>query len=74
MVNFYDHFLNCDKSRKATLQDVVGMLYDLSLTIHMIFLNDKYCSTCFLAHINYIRKLIGPDHIGIGADYEGVDE
>ncbi|XP_017882674.1 dipeptidase 1-like isoform X2 [Ceratina calcarata] len=23
-------------------------------------------------HINYIRKLIGPDHVGIGADYDGV--
>ncbi|XP_076288819.1 dipeptidase 1 isoform X1 [Lasioglossum baleicum] len=23
-------------------------------------------------HINYIRDLIGPDHVGIGADYDGV--
>lgn len=26
----------------------------------------------FLDHINYIRDLIGPDHIGIGGDYDGV--
>merc|ERR1712141_444175 len=24
------------------------------------------------AHVNYIRDLIGPDHIGIGGDYNGV--
>ncbi|OXU24281.1 hypothetical protein TSAR_000476 [Trichomalopsis sarcophagae] len=49
MVNFYNNFVNCDKSRNATLEDVV-------------------------AHINYIRTLIGVDHVGIGADYNGVDE
>ena len=26
----------------------------------------------FTDHINYIRNLIGPDHIGIGGDYNGV--
>ena len=26
-----------------------------------------------IAHINYARDLIGPDHIGIGGDYDGVD-
>ncbi|XP_015586910.1 dipeptidase 1 isoform X2 [Cephus cinctus] len=25
-------------------------------------------------HINYIRNLIGVDHVGIGADYDGVDK
>lgn len=28
----------------------------------------------FLAHINYIKKYIGVDHIGIGGDYNGVSE
>lgn len=27
----------------------------------------------FSDHINYIRSLIGVDHVGIGADYNGVD-
>lgn len=26
-----------------------------------------------IAHLNYIRRLIGIDHVGIGADYDGVD-
>jgi len=26
----------------------------------------------FLDHINYIRNLIGVDHVGIGGDYDGV--
>ncbi|XP_076249858.1 dipeptidase 1 [Calliopsis andreniformis] len=47
MVNFYPGFVNCNSSRKATIQDVID-------------------------HINYIRNLIGADHVGIGADYDGV--
>ncbi|XP_011504696.1 PREDICTED: dipeptidase 1-like [Ceratosolen solmsi marchali] len=49
MINFYNSFVNCDKSRNATLEDVV-------------------------AHINYVKNLIGIDHVGIGADYNGVTE
>ncbi|KAG8035802.1 hypothetical protein G9C98_001458, partial [Cotesia typhae] len=49
MVNFYNLFVNCNRSRETTIEDVV-------------------------AHINYIRNLIGPDHVGIGSDYDGVDE
>ncbi|CAD6240846.1 GSCOCG00008950001-RA-CDS [Cotesia congregata] len=49
MVNFYNLFVNCNRSRDTTIEDVV-------------------------AHINYIRNLIGPDHVGIGSDYDGVDE
>ena len=30
---------------------------------------DQYLN---LAHVNYIRNLIGPEHIGIGGDYNGV--
>ena len=26
------------------------------------------------AHINYIRTVAGVDHVGIGADYDGVDK
>ncbi|KAJ8674586.1 hypothetical protein QAD02_005848 [Eretmocerus hayati] len=47
MVNFYSDFVNCNKSRNATIEDVVD-------------------------HINYIRSLIGVDHVGIGGDYNGV--
>ena len=28
----------------------------------------------FLDHINYVRDLIGADHVGIGGDYDGVDQ
>lgn len=27
-----------------------------------------------IAHLNYIKNLIGVDHIGIGADYDGIEE
>nr|KAF7387686.1 hypothetical protein H0235_018408 [Vespula pensylvanica] len=48
MVNFYSQFLNCNKFKNATIQDVVD-------------------------HINHIRSIVGVNHIGIGADYDGVD-
>ncbi|XP_014207050.1 dipeptidase 1-like [Copidosoma floridanum] len=48
MINFFNDFVNCDKTRNATIDDVV-------------------------AHINYVRNLIGVDHVGIGADYDGVE-
>lgn len=48
MVNFFSSFVNCNSSRKATMQDVIN-------------------------HINYIRNMIGADHVGIGADYDGVN-
>lgn len=25
-------------------------------------------------HIQHIKNVIGPDHIGIGADYDGIDK
>ncbi|KAG5677303.1 hypothetical protein PVAND_007072 [Polypedilum vanderplanki] len=27
-----------------------------------------------IKHINYVRDLIGPEHVGIGSDYDGVEE
>ncbi|KAL7297297.1 hypothetical protein TKK_0009694 [Trichogramma kaykai] len=49
MINFNNDFVNCNKSRNATLEDVVE-------------------------HINYVRKLIGVDHVGLGADFNGISE
>lgn len=31
-----------------------------------------FYSILFLDHINHVRNLIGPDHVGIGGDYDGV--
>ncbi|XP_008552871.1 dipeptidase 1 isoform X1 [Microplitis demolitor] len=49
MVNFYNLFVNCNRSKETTVDDVI-------------------------AHINHIRNLIGVDHVGIGSDFDGVDE
>jgi len=27
-----------------------------------------------ICHIDYVKKLVGPDHIGIGSDFDGTDE
>lgn len=40
------------------------------------FLNDsgKAALKDIIAHIEYIEGLSGPDHIGLGADFDGIDE
>ena len=43
------------------------------------FINCEFSKTTtkishVIDHINYVNKLIGPDHIGLGADYDGVEE
>ncbi|ODM95535.1 Dipeptidase 1 [Orchesella cincta] len=29
---------------------------------------------CFIDHVQHIKNLIGPDHVGIGADFDGISE
>jgi membrane dipeptidase len=68
MVAFVPSFITCNASNFGTVSDVAGK---------MNFFEKSSCliihSRC-LAHINHIRKVAGIDHVGIGADYDGVSE
>ena len=64
MVNFYPPYVNC--SPNATLSQVAGK-----------------CSSCpkgllqlamITDHIDYIRKVAGVEHVGIGSDFNGIDK
>jgi len=70
MVNFYSDFIQCDPSKNATLQDVLRN-WCFEIKIKLLVLVWPVC--IFLTeHIEYIRGITGPDHLGIGADFDGV--
>ena len=72
MVNFYDCFVIEDcNSRNATVQDVVGKTVKFCQVFCSFSLLWPFSLT-FADHINHIRKVAGVDHIGIGADFQGV--
>ena len=70
MVNFYPGFINC--STTASLQQVAGQVkgHLCFIRIYHVFLL-PYLS--FSDHIDHIRNVGGIDHIGIGADYDGIE-
>ena len=70
MVNFYDCFVIEDcNTKNATVQDVVGKNFQF----WKLFSAFLQCISFKLSdHINHIREIVGVDHIGIGADFNGV--
>ena len=72
MVNFYDCFVIEDcNARNATVQDVVGKTVKFCQVFCSFSLLWPFSLT-FADHINHIREVAGVDHIGIGADFQGV--
>ena len=72
MVNFYDCFVIEDcNTRNATVQDVVGKTVKFCQVFCSFSLLWPFSLT-FADHINHIREVAGVDHIGIGADFNGV--
>ena len=72
MVNFYDCFVIEDcNAKNATVQDVVGKTVKFCQVFCSLSLLRPFSLT-FADHINHIREVAGVDHIGIGADFNGV--
>ena len=70
MVNFYPRFINC--SNQASLSQVAGEQASgvyASPPPH-IFSAFTHRNT---DHIDYIRKVAGVKHVGIGSDFDGID-
>ncbi len=75
MVNFYDCFVIEDcNTKNATVQDVVGKTVKFLPSFLQFFFHYRPFSLTFADHINHIRKVAGVDHIGIGADFQGVSK
>ena len=71
MINFYSEFVQCKPGVNATMQDVIGKFnFNWSLSSETEIL--KFWN--FVEHIEYVRNITGPDHLGIGADYDGVSK
>lgn len=69
MVNFYPWFISC--SNQASLSQVAGEqasgVYASPPAVFSAF-------TCrYTDHIDYIRKVAGVKHVGIGSDFDGID-
>ena len=58
-------------AKNATLQDVVGKTVKFCQVFCSFSLLRPFSLT-FADHINHIREVAGVDHIGIGADFNGV--
>ena len=73
MVNFYSCYVisDCDQ-RNATVMDVVRLLKSSPFTI--IAVHNKSLRLFQVRHIEHIRSVAGVEHIGIGGDFNGVEE
>jgi membrane dipeptidase len=88
-VNFYSSFLDSSYSKKATrflqehktdMDSLMKIYHDHDLA--NIRLNEIYRAesdqirpplSLLIKHIDYIAKLIGVDHVGIGSDFDGAE-
>ena len=71
----YDKFLN---SHKVELDSLTKVYNDQDLAIDQLFVIHKAEANAMrpplsllIKHIDYIAKLIGVDHVGIGSDFDG---
>ena len=74
MINFYNKFLNCTEEnryesgyRSSDVQQVIGSFHSSTILIRQ----DQFCIS--LDHMDYVRELIGVDHIGLGSDFDGME-
>jgi len=88
-VNFYSEFLDSNFEKKASefssihkreTDSLVTIFKDTDLaTIHLFHLYQKETDafrpplSLLIKHIDYIVKLIGVDHVGIGSDFDGAE-
>jgi len=70
MVAFTPAFITCNTSYLGTIPDVAGKNNSFFLFLFLI----KNLFLLNLAHINHIRNIAGIDSVGIGADFDGIEE
>jgi membrane dipeptidase len=88
-VNFYSGFVDSNyfrvsqpflKQHKAELDSLIKIYKDEDLSIDRLYAIHKKQSdalrpplSMLIKHIDYIAKLIGVDHVGIGSDFDGAE-
>jgi len=66
----------CDHPRNLSDEQIVA-LAETGGTVHAVFTflgpdRDKYTVDDVLDHIDHVVELVGPDHAGIGSDFDGM--
>ncbi len=88
-INFYSGFLDSNYARKSTaFQNIHRSERDSIMKLHHVtgfassFIDEKYKSeieamrapfSLVLDHLDYIVRLIGVDHVGLGSDFDGIN-
>lgn len=88
-INFYSGFVDSTYERKATifrrkhraeLDSLIKIYHDYDLATDRLYAINKTESdalrpplSMLIKHIDYICKLIGTDHVGIGSDFDGAE-
>lgn len=65
MINFYTSFI-CGNKIEDVISEYLEIISRVSESIFNFLL-------FFQEHINYVRDLIGSEHVGIGGDYDGIE-
>ena len=74
MINFYNGFVNCKPGTRTSLENVIGNGFNLILNQFDKTFCLNFILIYFLEHIDYVKNKIGIDYVGIGGDFDGVDE
>jgi membrane dipeptidase len=90
MINFYPAFLDSSWKRKADEfdqehkqeEDSITRLSDETTMVHYLYAKyptqmhdmDRVPIKLVIDHIDYIVKLVGVDYVGLGSDFDGMDD
>jgi membrane dipeptidase len=90
MINFYPGFLDSSWQRKAEEfderhkreEDSITKLSDETAMVHYLYAKypqqmreiDRVPIKLVIDHIDYIVKLVGVDYVGLGSDFDGMDD
>jgi membrane dipeptidase len=90
MINFYPGFLDSNWKRKTDEfdrqhkqeEDSITKLTDETTMVHYLYAKypqqmreiDRVPIKLVIDHIDYIVKLVGVDYVGVGSDFDGMDD
>ncbi len=69
----------CDHPRNLTDQQIRalaahGGVVGINFAPHFLAEDGNACLDAVVAHIEYLLELVGPDHVGLGSDFDGIEK
>jgi len=90
MINFYPGFLDSNWQKKTQEfderhkqeEDSITKRYDETTMVHYLYAKypeqmreiDRVPTKLVIDHIDYIVRLVGVDYVGVGSDFDGMDD